>query len=294
MRLREYRDSRTRQGIFLFTTDHLESGVLFRNDEDFTYAVNSIALMTLVNEVKVLCYCVMGNHVHVLVKGRFDHCETYFTRVLERISKYISSKYGLKGLLPKVCIDLQIITDDKRLRNEVLYVLRNPYKARICSPISYPWSSWEVYFNPYLSYLHGEKISGAKYSRLGFRTHIEIPEEWEHLGGRVMNKCFVDAVTVERCFEDSLRYFDGLRIYDLESTVRLAHGLDETIVFTDQELQEKIKVICEQEYHVVSFHQLDRKALVMLARSLSKRYSATKKQISRLLGVRLDDLDRIL
>lgn len=294
MRLGEVDRLRSKQGAYLFTTDHLESGVLFKSREDYTFAVNSIALMTLTAEVKVLCYCVMANHLHVLVKGRLDSCETYIIKVLGRISSYLSRKYGLKGLLPRSRIDVQIIGDEERLRNEVLYVLRNPYKARICSPLTYPWSSWEVYFNPYLSATHGARIAGTDYVRSVLRTHVSIPEEWELVDGRIMNKCFVDAESVERVYVDSLRFFDGLRLYDLESSVRIAHGLEETVTFTDDELREKMKVICQKEYHVESHHQLDRKTLFILARGLSRRFSASRKQLSRLLGLKIDDLDRIL
>lgn len=48
------------------------------------------------------------------------------------------------------------------LLNEVAYLLRNPYKARIESPFSYPWAPFEVYFNPYLPQLRGEPMPEAR------------------------------------------------------------------------------------------------------------------------------------
>ena len=43
-----------------------------------------------------------------------------------------------------------------------------------------------------------------------------------------------------------------------------------------------------------SVHQLDRKSLFLLARSLSRRFAATKSQLRRLLGLTDDMLDKIL
>ncbi|MBR1706765.1 MAG: hypothetical protein IJ721_08295 [Bacteroidales bacterium] len=91
-----------------------------------------------------------------------------------------------------------------------------------------------------------------------------------------------------------LALFDRLRKYDLESVVAQQHGEEERIAFTDQEMQEKIRVICQNEHHVVSPHQLDRKTLLILARSLVRRFSCPKKQIARLIGIAPDTLDRLL
>ena len=88
--------------------------------------------------------------------------------------------------------------------------------------------------------------------------------------------------------------FDKLRLYDLESAVKMAHGLDESMRFSDSQLQEKIALICRKEYHVESVHQLDRKSLFLLARSLSRRFAATRSQLRRLLGLTDDMLDKIL
>ena len=66
------------------------------------------------------------------------------------------------------------------------------------------------------------------------------------------------------------------------------------MTFTDNEMQEKIQTVCRNELHVNSPHQLGRKDLLRLARTLAYRFSATKKQISRLLGIASDLLDNAL
>ena len=76
-----------------------------------------------------------------------------------------------------------------------------------------------------------------------------------------------------------------MRKYDLESAVSQSHGIEEMLTFTDNEMQEKILAVCKNEFHVGSHNQLGRKELLLLARTLARRYSATKKQIGRLLGI---------
>ena len=104
----------------------------------------------------------------------------------------------------------------------------------------------------------------------------------------------MDYRTVERIVGSGLTLFDQVRKFDLESILSQAHGVEELLTFTDNEMQEKILAVCQKELYVDSPHQLGRKDLLRLARTLARRYSATKKQISRLLGIDPAVLDNAL
>lgn len=283
-----------REGIFSFTTDHQETQRIFRNAHDFTYGVNTLALGTLKYRVKVLCYVLMDNHLHLLLKGRSEDCAAYFKWVLHRLTLMLKSRYGISGLLKSDAADVQVVTDSNMLLNEVAYQLRNPYKARMTNPFSYPWAPFEVYFNPYLSNLRGDRFRSSDSAKIALGTHAEVPLHWEHLNERVMNKCFVDYRTVEEMFGSSVIFFDRVRKYDIESIIAQAHGVEEQLAFTDSEMQEKILAICRNEWHVESLHQLNRKDLLQLARSLARRFGTPKKQLSRLLGIDLKLLEQAL
>lgn len=278
----------------MFTTDHLERTLLFRDEEDFVQGVNSLAFATLLYPVKVLCYVLMDNHIHLLVIGRYEDCCAFYAWVLHRLARIIEEKYGVSGILKLQSTDVQAVTDKEMLLNEVCYLLRNAYKARIDSPYSYRWAPYECYFNPYLPLLHGTPMPGAKAVKRMFGTHVQIPPDWEHINGRILNKCFVDYRTVEQKIGNSIDFFDRLRRFDLESMVEQAHGIDAKLTFTDVEMQEKIRVVCEKELHVASHHQLERKDLLWLARTLARRFASPKKQIARLLGIDPSILDQLL
>ena len=269
MRISEFKDPFTgRKGIYLFTTDHLERTLLFRDEADFVQGSNTIALATLKFPVKVLCYTLMDNHIHLLLMGKYADCLAFFAWVLHRIARMLELKYGVSGILKLQSSDVQAVVDRNMLLNEVCYLLRNNYNARIGSPYSYPWAPFECYFNPYLPLLHGSPQPGAKAVKQMFGTHVRIPPEWEHVNGRILNKCFV--------------------------VVEQAHGIEENITFTDGEMQEKIRAICANELHKASHHQLERKDLLWLARTLARRFACPKKQIARLLGVEPSILDKLL
>ena len=179
MRISEFKDPFTgRKGIYLFTTDHLLRALLFRDEEDFVKGVNTIALATLEYPVKVLCYALMDNHIHLLVSGRYEDCRAFFAWVLHRLARMLEEKYGVSGILKLQATDVQAVTDKEMLLNEVCYLLRNIYKARIGSPYSNPWAPFECYFNPYLPLIHGTPMPGAKEVKRLFGTHVKIPSDW--------------------------------------------------------------------------------------------------------------------
>ena len=295
MRIKEFSDPfKGKKGVYMISLDHLERQLLFRSDQDYIYGVNTLAIGTLKFQVVVLCYALMDNHLHILLLGLWKDCLAYFKWVLHRLSIMMKNRYGIQGLLKEDAADVQAVPDPQALLNEVAYLLRNPYKARIDSPFSYRWSSAEVYFNVNLDLTKGERFKSAAEAQRILGTHIGIPPHWEHYQGRILNKCFVDYRMVERYIENSLAFFDRLRKYDLESAVAQKHGIEEKITFTDSEIQEKILVICRNEYHVDSIHQLTRKDLLRLARALAGRFACPPKQIARLLGLDPSLLDTVL
>jgi hypothetical protein len=296
MRIGEFKDPFTgRKGVYLFTTDHLERTLLFRDRSDFVQGVNSIAFATLMYpSVKVLCYTLMDNHIHILLMGRYADCRAFFAWVLHRLARIIGERHGISGILKLQASDVQAVVDRDMFLNEVCYLLRNGYKARIDSPYSYPWAPFECYFNPFLPFLRGTPVPGTKTVKRMFGTHVKIPSDWEHIGGCVLNKCFIDYRTVELKIGSSLVFFDRLRRFDLESVVDQRHGIEEKLTFTDSEVQEKIRAICKNELHKESHHQLERKDLLWLARTLARRFATPKKQIARLLGIEPAILEQLL
>ena len=285
-----------KRGIYQFTMSHLPHGRLFQDEEDYTYGVNSLALATRKVPIDLLGYTLMSNHFHLLLAGKYSDCYQYYQTVIRRLGRMISRKYRTGGLLKADAFNVTAVMDRQMFVSELAYILRNAYRGRIASPFSYLWSSADVYFNPLLNSIRGVPFSQLtqEQKRAVLKSHEDVPDEWEHIDGRILNRCFLVYRKAEHLLEDSLRLFDRLRLYDLESSVRMSHGLSETIRFSDAQLQEKISMICQKEYHVDSLHQLDRKSLLLLARSLSRRFAATKSQLRRLLSLTDDVLDQLL
>ena len=58
--------------FYLLTTDHLNSAIWFRDEEDFKAAMNAIPVLAALAGVNVLAFILMSNHVHFVLEGSYD------------------------------------------------------------------------------------------------------------------------------------------------------------------------------------------------------------------------------
>ena len=201
----------------------------------------------------------MDNHIHLLLLGVLSDCLTYVDTVLHRLSLQLKT-----GICQANHMEITPIKGVIHLRNEICYIHRNPYKARIASPQSYPWSSACLYFCPFFE--KGEPIGnlGKRDQRALFHTGLTIKPDLMHRDGLILPTSFVSLTLGQKAFDNSVQYFDILRRYNLEAEVAENHGVHESITFSDKEMEQKISIILQNEYHVKDLHQLDRKDLLML------------------------------
>lgn len=182
MRPDQFQDTfRRREGVYQFTMEHLEKARLFRSESDYDYGVNSIALGTCEHpKVRVLCYSLMDNHLHLLLKGRYEDCLKYYLWLVRRLRIMLKQRYNVTGLLKDMAFDISAVTDDRMFQNEVAYIIRNTYKARMFSPFSFPWNSADTYFNPLREAVHGTRIETMQITEVKalFQTHTKVPGNW--------------------------------------------------------------------------------------------------------------------
>ena len=89
-----------------------------------------------------LCYCLMGNHIHLLIETprpnlgmgmqwMHGHYGAHLSRRLERPGHAFQGRYDAKR-----------VKDDAQMWQTVQYVARNPVKAGLCAePGEWEWSS---------------------------------------------------------------------------------------------------------------------------------------------------------
>ena len=112
--------------------------------------------MNLTTEVKLLAYCLMPNHFHLMVKQNTPHGITKLVRrVATSYVTYFNQKYDRAGTLFQGTYRAVTIQDERYLLYLSRYIHLNPVKTTKIGPIStsespaaYPYSSYHWYLAP--------------------------------------------------------------------------------------------------------------------------------------------------
>ncbi len=122
---------------------------IFRDGEDFQY------YLILIEEAldhfkydryKIICYCLMDNHVHILIETKDKPPGKFIGRVNAMYAKYFNKKYNYIGHLFQDRYHPQFIETDAQMLEASRYIHLNPVKANMVEkPEEYQWSSYSMY-----------------------------------------------------------------------------------------------------------------------------------------------------
>lgn len=95
---------------------------------------------------ELICYCLMTNHVHLLIKANSCDLSHLIKRTHSMYAKYFNKKYNYIGHLFQDKYYSNIIEDDKQMLEASRYIHLNPVRAKIVEkPEEYKNSSYSMY-----------------------------------------------------------------------------------------------------------------------------------------------------
>ena len=95
---------------------------------------------------KVIAYCLMNNHIHLLIKFESEDFSGLFKSFGASFVPWYNHKYKRSGPLFNGRFYSKPINDDEYLYAVIKYIHYNPIKAGLCSSLSeYKWSSYREY-----------------------------------------------------------------------------------------------------------------------------------------------------
>ncbi|MCK5599974.1 transposase [bacterium] len=98
------------------------------------------------HDLAVHVYCLMTNHVHLLVRRNKIHLHNFMKRLNTRYAMYFNHKYNVAGHVFQNRYKSMIVLDESYLMHLVKYIHMNPVKAKICDePSEYEYSSASYY-----------------------------------------------------------------------------------------------------------------------------------------------------
>lgn len=124
-------------------------GIIFREKSDFLHYLKLFieALKYYeCDEYKIICYCLMNNHVHILIKTEHKPPGQFIGRINSKYAKYHNKKYNCIGHLFQDRYYSEIIKTDVQMIETSRYIHLNPVRANIVKKAEeYTWSSYSMY-----------------------------------------------------------------------------------------------------------------------------------------------------
>ena len=282
--------------FFLITTDHLETRLWFRDDEDFRTGMNLVAAVAFTVGVRVVAFILMSNHVHFVLECTAEEAMKFLTEFKRVYSWFLNHKYGTKELLRRNGSDIQELhLGDESLERAIAYVQMNSVAANLCMHAeAYPWGTGPVFF----------QVSPRKGSALGtlsararlrlLHTKAELPPEWM-VGeeGYILPESYVCVKFVESLYGKPGRMDFFLR--NSSKARRAMSRLDMNLPsFRDQTIVAALPDLCHSLFRERNVPALGREQQAALCDQVRRRFGADINQIARVTGIAYEEVVRML
>lgn len=133
-------------GIYHVMLRGINHQQLFEDEEDYLRFLSILRECKEVSEYKLYAYCLMGNHVHLLLQEGKESLDLIFKRIGSRFVYWYNLKYQRVGHLFQDRYKSEPVETDAYFLTALRYVLQNPMKAGLEeTPGTYGWSSYAAY-----------------------------------------------------------------------------------------------------------------------------------------------------
>lgn len=277
-------------------SEELEKRMIFRNRREFIMGINYVALCHLKCNVRILCFCLMGNHFHFILSGSYQECWKFgneYKRMCGMMMKRTQeSDAGMKD------VELQVkeITNMSYLEYAIAYVLRNPVVAGFrIMPHQYEWSSGDMYFRS--SYIasgrRADSFSIKELSRL-LNSNIKIPGHYIiDESGIISPLNYIDYKAVEDIFKHPSRLL-GLLSAKKETEFEIFMGVADNYTPDIEELKDSVRELIRVEFGVKAVSQLSMEQRVLLCGLMRRNFRASRKQIALITRLNMETINKVV
>ena len=118
---------------------------IFYDNQDKDFFLKQIITTKQIFNYIVYSYCLMSNHVHVVIKCQDELLSKAIQSLAIRYVSYFNRKYERSGHLFQGRFKSKAVENQKYFLELCRYIHRNPEKAGICLTQNYQWSSYREY-----------------------------------------------------------------------------------------------------------------------------------------------------
>jgi putative transposase len=182
-------------GVYHIITRGANRQEIFHDEEDRIRFLDTLQKYKIKSEIIMYAWCLMGNHVHLLLKEGNESISTVMKRIGVSYANYYNWKYKTTGHLFQDRFKSENVETVNYLLTATRYIHQNPVKAGIVAkPHEWKWSSCRGYY--------GETVYPPNLLDPRYLLNIFSPELST---ARTRFKIFNERSNQDKCLED----YDG-------------------------------------------------------------------------------------
>lgn len=246
-------------GIYHVVIRSVNQQIIFEENADYQKFLFILSDCKEKYDVDIYAYCLMDNHIHLLLYSSPDDLSKFFDSLGTRFVRWYNVKYKRSGHLFQDRFHSFPIEDESYYLATLCYIHNNPVAARVCiAPSEYRWSSFNAFYgakNNIVNTSYSFEIVGAKENLLHFfATYKPLSKVENDLNEQESEPVVLRQLTDE----DALHLFK--KISNLTSVFQIPN-------------------IPKRERNTIVFEMLSN--------------GVTQRQASRILGISLSTIQRI-
>lgn len=120
--------------------------IILEEHENYERFIKTLAKYQAISGYTVYAYCLMSNHIHLLIKEEKENLEQIIKRMAGSYVYWYNWKYKRSGHLFQDRFKSEPVETDEYFLTVIRYIHQNPVKAKVTTDISkYEFSSYTEY-----------------------------------------------------------------------------------------------------------------------------------------------------
>lgn len=234
-------------GIYHIIMRGINRQTLFEEEEDCIKFRQTLQKYREICQYKLYAYCLMGNHLHLLLQEGKEPLETVMRRICGSYVLWYNKKYDRIGYLFQDRFKSEPVEDDAYFLTAIRYIFQNPVKAGIVTETKkYRWSNYSDY------------IGKSNHTDTGFVLDIFHQDRQKALK---LFMGYINQVNDDQCLD-----------------------IEEKSQMTDKDAMKIVKEHCRIE-HGNELQTFDSSRRNLCIKDLKEQYGLSIRQIERLTGI---------
>ena len=194
--------------------------IIFEEEEDFQYFVTILSKCKEICEYKIYTYCLMNNHIHLLLEEGTEPLAKVFKRICDRYVYWHNHKYNRIGPLFQDRFRSEPVETTEYFLTVVRYILQNPVTAGMVSSVNqYKWCNYSAFFGE-KDFSDTEKVLSLFSGREQFLSYISAESSEKCLDISSATHTFISDETGKKIIQKVSGCTNASEFQKLERNVR--------------------------------------------------------------------------